>query len=68
VELLVADWTNHDPAIAKQLEALNRSGVPVYALYSGGSRTPQLLPEILTEGIVLDALRNLPARPVVSRR
>jgi thiol:disulfide interchange protein DsbD len=68
VELLVADWTNQDPAIAKQLEALNRSGVPVYALYKAGAKTPELLPELLTEGIVLEALSGLPSRSNVSRR
>jgi thiol:disulfide interchange protein DsbD len=68
VELLVADWTNQDPAIARQLEALNRSGVPVYALYKAGAKTPELLPELLTEGIVLEALSGLPSRSNVSQR
>ncbi len=62
VELLVADWTNNDPAIAAKIESLGRSGVPVYALYKQGARRPVLLPELLTEGIVLDALADLPAK------
>ncbi len=68
VTLLVADWTNNDPVIATQLEALNRSGVPVYALYKSGSTKPVLLPEILTEGIVMDALADLPTHSAVSQR
>lgn len=68
VTLLVADWTNNDPVIATQLEALNRSGVPVYALYKRGAKSPVLLPEILTEGIVMDALADLPMHPVAAQR
>ncbi|MDZ7637704.1 MAG: thioredoxin family protein [Bryobacterales bacterium] len=68
VTLLVADWTNQDPEIAAQLEALNRSGVPVYALYKSNSPSPVLLPELLTEGIVMAALAEMPARPIVSQR
>lgn len=68
VTLLVADWTNNDPVIATQLEALNRSGVPVYALYKNGAKTPMLLPELLTEGIVMDALADIPTNPAVSQR
>jgi thiol:disulfide interchange protein DsbD len=57
VSLFKADWTRQDPEITAALEHLDRNGVPVYALYSGvpGTR-PHLLPAILTEQIVLDAL------------
>jgi thiol:disulfide interchange protein len=60
VVLLKADWTQHDDDIAQALEKLGRSGVPAYALYVPGQATPQLLPEALTPGIVLDALSQLP--------
>jgi thiol:disulfide interchange protein DsbD len=56
VERLRADWTNRDPAITAALERLQRSGVPVYALYLPGRAAPILLPEVLTRRIVLDAL------------
>ena len=57
VALFKADWTRQDPAITSALEALGRNGVPVYALYRGSSgAAPHLLPAILTEKIVLDAL------------
>lgn len=64
VALFKADWTRHDPAITSALEALNRTGVPVYALYGGNpGAAPYLLPSVLTEQIVLDALDEvLPAR------
>jgi thiol:disulfide interchange protein DsbD len=68
VALLKADWTRGDDAITQTLAALGRSGVPAYALYTPGDKTPTLLPEALTPGIVLDALSKLPrsSTPVVA--
>jgi thiol:disulfide interchange protein DsbD len=60
VALLKADWTRHDESITAALTALNRSGVPAYALYIPGQPEPELLPEVLTPGIVTDALSKLP--------
>jgi len=60
VVLMKADWTRHDEAITQALTALGRSGVPAYALYAPGGTSPQLLPEVLTPGIVMDALSKLP--------
>jgi hypothetical protein len=34
--------------------------VPVYALYVPGENTPRLLPEVLTPGIVTEAVNKLP--------
>jgi thiol:disulfide interchange protein/DsbC/DsbD-like thiol-disulfide interchange protein len=62
VVLLRADWTQHDESIAQTLASLGRSGVPAYALYAPDQNAPQLLPEVLTPGIVTDALNNLPKR------
>ena len=60
VARLRADWTRHDEAITQALTALGRSGVPAYALYAPGEKSPRLLPEVLTPGIVMDALSKLP--------
>ncbi len=60
VVLFRADWTQSDPAISETLQKFNRDGVPLYLLYSPKARdAPQVLPEVLTPGIVLDALKNL---------
>jgi thiol:disulfide interchange protein DsbD len=60
VALFKADWTRYDPVITDALEALGRSGVPVYVLYEGTPGTsPTILPAILTEQIVLDALETV---------
>ena len=69
VELLKADWTQHDDAITETLAKLGRSGVPAYVLYVPGEQTPRILPEVLTPGIVMDALAGLPRiapRPAVA--
>jgi thiol:disulfide interchange protein DsbD len=60
VALLKADWTRHDEAITQALTVLGRSGVPAYALYAPEEKSPHLLPEVLTPGIVIDALNKLP--------
>jgi thiol:disulfide interchange protein len=56
---LKADWTNADPAITALLRKHGRVGVPVYLLYPGGEAAPVLLPEILTQSILLEALGKL---------
>jgi thiol:disulfide interchange protein DsbD len=60
VVLLKADWTRHDEAITQALAGLGRSGVPAYVLYHPGQSEPTLLPEVLTPGIVIEALGKLP--------
>ncbi len=59
VVLLRADWTRYDDSITQTLTSLGRSGVPTYALYIPGESKPRVLPEVLTPGIVMDALTNL---------
>ena len=59
VTLLRADWTKYDPAITQELASLNRSGVPTYVLYPAAeSATPDVLPEVLTKDLVLDAIKK----------
>lgn len=59
VAYLVADWTRRDPAITRQLERHGRSGVPLYLWYAPARETPVVLPQLLTEGIVAEALQAL---------
>ena len=61
---LKADWTNRDPAITAELARYGRNGVPLYLLYAPGQGEPQVLPELLTSGIVLDALARIAPSPV----
>ncbi|MFN3932698.1 MAG: protein-disulfide reductase DsbD family protein [Brevundimonas sp.] len=56
---LVGDWTRRDDAITAELQRHGRSGVPLYLLYSPGSAEPRILPQLLTEGVVVDALKDV---------
>jgi thiol:disulfide interchange protein DsbD len=56
VAYLKADWTRRDPVIAADLARFGRAGVPLYLVYPAGGGEPVVLPAILTEGVVLEAL------------
>ena len=57
--LLKADWTNEDPVISQKLASLGRAGVPTYVLYSAtAGSAPDVLPELLTKGLVLAAIEH----------
>ena len=58
ITYLKGDWTNRNPEITRLLEKFGRSGVPLYVLYRGG-REPVVLPQILTQSLVLDALGQI---------
>jgi thiol:disulfide interchange protein DsbD len=55
---LRADWTQRDDAITAALVRFGRNGVPMYLLYDAAGR-PTLLPELLTERLVLEALAGV---------
>jgi len=61
---LRGDWTNRDPAITAELARFGRNGVPLYLMYRPGEPQPQVLPELLTVGLVMDALAPLVPAPV----
>jgi len=61
VALVRADWTNRNPKITAALRSHGRSGVPLYVLYPGDGSGPTLLPEVLTQDIVLSALEKVPS-------
>ena len=60
--LVRADWTRHDESIARALSELGRNGIPTYViLFMPGAPARKILPEVLTPGIVFDALNELRA-------
>jgi thiol:disulfide interchange protein DsbD len=59
VATLTGDWTSGDAAITALLRQHGRDGVPLYLLFPAGDGPPQLLPQILTLGILRDALDGL---------
>jgi len=56
IVLMRADWTKYDPAITAELASVGRSGVPTYVIFPAGNAAPDVLPELLSKGIVLNAL------------
>lgn len=59
VVMMVADWTNSDPAITQYLASFGRNGVPIYVYYPPHGE-PKLLPQILTPSIVREAITSNP--------
>jgi len=63
-----ADYTLKDPRITKDLEAYKRPGVPMYLVYKPNQPDkPELLPELLTPSLVIDALRRAGPSKVAAR-
>ncbi|MDE2825643.1 MAG: protein-disulfide reductase DsbD family protein [Gemmatimonadota bacterium] len=63
-----ADWTSRDPEITRALAEFGRNSVPLYVLYTGGPDSePEILPELLTPGLVLDALKKVESESAASR-
>ncbi len=50
------DWTSQNPDITRLLESFGRAGVPLYVVYPAQGGAPVVLPQILTESIVVEAL------------
>lgn len=60
VTYLKGDWTNNDPEITAVLKRFETSGVPLYLMFPADPAKPaEVLPQILTEGIMLDALGRI---------
>jgi thiol:disulfide interchange protein DsbD len=53
IAYLKADWTRGDSAITALLRAHGREGVPLYLFWPPGGGEALILPEVLTEAMVL---------------
>jgi len=57
ITAMKGDWTNSDPAITAALKSFGRVGVPLAVYYPPGKGSePVVLPELLTEKIVLETI------------
>ncbi|TAD87900.1 MAG: cytochrome C biogenesis protein [Alphaproteobacteria bacterium] len=60
VVTLTADWTRPDSTITALLRRHDRAGVPLYLLYPPHpGATPEVLPQVLTPGTLLEALARV---------
>ncbi|MEO5962343.1 MAG: thioredoxin family protein, partial [Thermomonas sp.] len=55
---MTGDYTDVDPAITAYLQAHKAVGVPLYVVYPRGGGEGQILPVIVTPGLVDDALKH----------
>jgi thiol:disulfide interchange protein len=53
---LKGDWTNRDAEITSLLKDLGRAGVPLYLFWAPGAARPKILPQVLTEAMILSEL------------
>lgn len=58
ITYLKGDWTNNDPEITKLLNHYQRSGVPLYLMYPNGQGEPEILPQILLEPMIMEAINR----------
>jgi thiol:disulfide interchange protein DsbD len=58
---MVGDWTDVDPALTAFLQRYKAVGVPLYVMFPRGGGEGRVLPTVLTEGLVEDALRDAAA-------
>ena len=57
---LIADWTNKNDLIARELESYGRAGVPLYLYFPAGDNPVrgEVLPQVLTVGMLVDTLNG----------
>jgi len=55
---LKGDWTNRDPEITSLLKELGRAGVPLYLYWAPGADRPKILPQVLTEALIVSELTS----------
>jgi thiol:disulfide interchange protein DsbD len=53
------DWTKYDPAITQALASFGRDSIPVYIYYPPGSNTPDILPQLITPGSILERIKEI---------
>ena len=55
---LKGDWTRKDAVIEAELSKHGRAGVPLYLVYDVKGGEGVILPQVLTEGLVVKALKD----------
>lgn len=59
VVYMKGDWTRRDSAITDYLARFDRNGVPLYVVYPRDGGEPRVLPQVLSPGLVVQALDSL---------
>jgi len=59
---MIADSTKYNPDIEAAINEFGRGGLPVYVVYPADGGAPTVLPQLLSPGIVIDALEHAAAK------
>jgi thiol:disulfide interchange protein DsbD len=59
VVYMKGDWTRRDDHITEYLSRFDRNGVPLYVLYPHDGGEPTVLPQVLSPGLVVNAIEGL---------
>ena len=60
VAYLKGEWSSQDVALIAFVQRYGRGGVPLYLLFCPGRNEPEVLPQNLTEDIMLNVLSKVP--------
>lgn len=58
IRLMKGDWTNRNAEIANLLTQYGRAGVPLYLYFPKGQSEAVVLPEVLSIGVIADAIEG----------
>ena len=58
ITLMIADWTRRNDAITEFLSSFGYKGVPLVVYYPSDNKKPIVLPQILTESIVINIIKG----------
>lgn len=57
IQVLRGDWTNQNQEIAEELFRWGRAGVPMYLYYPAGGGEAVILPELMTQDSLINAIK-----------
>lgn len=58
ITFMLADWTNHDEPITRLLREYKHEGVPLYVYFPPNQGEPVVLPQLLTESLVIETIEG----------
>jgi thiol:disulfide interchange protein DsbD len=58
VTRMIADWTKRNDSITDYLSSFGFKGVPLYVFYPADGKKPLVMPQILTETLVINTIKG----------
>jgi thiol:disulfide interchange protein len=66
VVMMVGDWTRRDEAITAFLTEQGAAGVPLYLWYAPGAATPEQLPQVFTQDLLIERAKAKPTPAAIA--